>query len=429
MIKITPEFIREEIFKRKSEITDWVSLLVRFPSENRFPNGNEGDAQNFIEKECSGLGLKTDMFSPEDVPGIQDDPSWLKGRKYPDNRKNVVAKWRGCRNGHSVLFSGHIDVAPFEPDNWKVTRPYEPMEKDGRLYGRGSLDMKGGMAAAYWAIKILKESGFKPGGDVLFESVVDEEFAGGNGTLAARLKGYNAELAILAEPTRMQICNACLGAFLGDLIIKGKSGMPFMGHSIKNPIEGAARVIELFKDWEYYWRSVNTHNLFLEPGKELNVLLWDIDSKTSEEFTQMGNPLISKISWIVWVYPGMSEEKFYNEFKIFWEKHFKKDPVLKSFEFEIVPAFHYVKPWETDINNTAVKKLAEVYKNYTGINPGISGASLSCDMAIYGDQGKMPVIILGPRGDNLHGSDEWVMIEDIHMLTGVFAAMIAKWCI
>ncbi|MHB1376410.1 MAG: M20 family metallopeptidase [Candidatus Humimicrobiaceae bacterium] len=428
MIKITPEFIKEEIFNRKSEIVKWIKSLVSFPSENRFPAGNEQESQNFIEKECACIGLKTDKFSPEEVSGIENDPSWLKGRDYSNNRRNVVASWKGSGNGHSLLFSGHIDVAPFEPDNWKVTRPYEPIEKEGKLYGRGALDMKGGLAAAYWAIRILKESGFSPKGDVIFESVVDEEFAGGNGTLASRLKGYNAELAILAEPTRMQICDACLGAFLGDLTIKGKSGMPFMGHSIKNPIDGAARTIELFKDWEYYWRSINCHDLFKTPGEDLNVVLWNIDSKTSGEFTQMGIPLITKISWIVWTYPGTGEEIFYSKFKEFWERQFKSDQVLKSFEYEIVPTFHYVKPWESDPSESGIKKLIEIYKEYTDRDPIVGGASLSCDMAIYGNQGKMPVIILGPRGDNLHASDEWVLLEDIYTLTGIFTLMISKWC-
>ncbi|MCL4384874.1 MAG: M20/M25/M40 family metallo-hydrolase [Actinobacteria bacterium] len=429
MIKITPEIVQKEVSKRKGEIIEWLKSLVRFPSENRFPNGNEGEAQKFIEKECSIIGLKTDMFSPEDIPGIKDNPFWLNGRYYSNNRKNVVAKWEGIKKGKSLLFSGHVDVAPFEPDNWKVCRPYEPVEKDGKLYGRGTVDMKGGLASAYWAIRILKEIGFKPQGDIIFESVVDEEFAGGNGTLASRLKGYNADLAILTEPTRMQICVACLGAFLGDLVLKGKAGgMPFMGYSIPNPINGAARVIELFKEWEKYWRSVNKHDLFNEPGKELNILLWDIDSKIPGEFTQMGNPLMTKISWIVWSYPGMSEKYFYNEFKKFWEKSFKTDPILKLFEFEIIPTFHYVRPWESDLNDSGIQKLIEVYENYTKISQVVSGASLSCDMAIYGDQGKMPVIILGPSGDNIHGSDEWVLLEDIYSLITIFIIFINEWC-
>ncbi len=71
----------------------------------------------------------------------------------------------------------------------------------------------------FWAMRILHELECQPKGDILFESVVDEEFAGGNGTLAARLRGYNADLALVSEPTRMEICPACLGAFLGDMTL------------------------------------------------------------------------------------------------------------------------------------------------------------------------------------------------------------------
>ena len=428
-MKITPEIAQKEVYKRKDEIVDWLKLLVRFPSENCFPIGYEGEAQKFIEKECSSIGLKTDMFSPEDVSGVKDNIYWLNGRDYSNNRKNVVAKWEGIKKGKSLLLSGHVDVAPFGPGSWKECEPYDPILKDGKLYGRGTADMKGGLAAAYWAIKILKELGFTPQGDIFFESVVDEEFAGGNGTLAARLKGYNADFAILMEPTKMEICPACLGAFLGDLVLRGKTGgMPFMGHSIPNPIDGAAKVVVLFKEWEKYWRSINKHELFNKPGKELNVVLWDIDSKIPGEFKQMGNPLITKVSWIVWGYPGISEDYFYKEFRSFWEGKFKNDEVLKLFEFDIIPTFHYVRPWESDLNNIGIKKLIEVYKNCTKIIPSIGGASLSCDMAIYGDQGRMPVVILGPTGDNIHGSDEWVLLDDIYSLIIMFMVFINEWC-
>ena len=140
------QFIDSEIFYRKKEITEWLKSIVRFPSENRFPEGYEKDAQDFIEKECKDLGLITDVFLPTEVPGIERDPSWLPGRDYSNGRKNVVAVWKGSGKEKSLLFSSHIDVAPFEPDNWKTTRPYEPVEIDGKLYGRGTVDMKGGMA-------------------------------------------------------------------------------------------------------------------------------------------------------------------------------------------------------------------------------------------------------------------------------------------
>jgi len=425
---IDTKVIHDAVNSHKDEMLEWTKSLIRFPSENRPPSGFEWEAQKFIKSECKHLDLDTVVFSPDEVAHIKEHPAWLSDRDYANNRKNVVATWKGKGGGKSILFSGHIDVAPYEPDNWKVCRPYKPVVKDGKLYGRGSADMKGGLTSAFWAIKILKELGFEPAGDIIFESVVDEEFAGGNGTLASRIKGYNADLAILTEPTRMEICPSSLGAFLGDLIIQGKAGMPYMGSCIPNPIDGASRIIELFNKWQKKWRSMNSNPLFKDPGKELNVVLWNIDSKTADEFTQMGIPLITKISWITWCYPGMTEDEFYHHFKNFWENHIKADKHLKQFNIEIKPTFHYVKAWETEVKNPAVKKVMEAYEQYDCKKPIVRGAPFSCDLAIYGEIGNMPSVIIGPRGDNLHAPDEWVMIEDIFSLTGILSYLAYLWC-
>ncbi len=428
MIKEDSKNIKLLIKDRKNEIDAWLKKLISFPSENRYPDGFEADAQNFIENECKKNGFDVYTFLPTEIKGIELHKDWLKGRNYQNNRKNVVAKWKGNSGAKSVLLSGHIDVAPFEPDNWKETRPFIPKIKQGKLYGRGSADMKGGLAALFWAVKILKEIGFVPGGDIIFESLVDEEFAGGNGTLAARLKGYNTDFAIITEPTRMEVCLACPGAILGEIIIKGNAGMPYMGLPIQNPIDGAAKVIQLFEKWIQHWRNINSHELFLEKDNELNYLLWDISTQVSDEFIQMGTPANVKVSWIVWVHPGTTEEAFFKEFEAFWDKNIKKDKELSNFKFDIRQTFHFVKPWQTEKESSGVKEIIKVYSDYMEIKPKVTAATFSCDMAIYGDTGKMPVILLGPRGDNLHGSDEWVLLEDIYSLIGIFILFIKNWC-
>jgi len=412
---------------RKEDILQWTKTLVRFASENRPPGGQEGEAQAFLADQCAKRGWIVDSFRPTEVPGIEQHRYWLPGREYPSSRRNVVARWKGRGGGRSILFSGHVDVAPFEPDNWKVCRPFEPKVSDGRLYGRGSADMKAGIGAAFWALTLLRETGFEPAGDILFESLVDEEFASGNGTLAARLKGCNADLAVLTEPTRMQICTACFGAFLGDITIQGSAGMPYMGSAIPNPLFAAARVILYFKDWQDAWRAQNSHPLFAEPGKELNVVLSSIRSTVPGEFTQMGTPLVTAISWIVWCHPGMTEAEFYRRFRAFWETKFSSDPELSPFAVEITPTYHYVRPWETRIDHPGVLSLREAYRSVTGTEPVVGGAPYSCDLGVYGDPGGMPCLILGPRGGNLHAPDEWVLLEDIYALVEIFAHMTTRW--
>jgi acetylornithine deacetylase len=413
------------VSSRADEIVEWTKTLVRFASENRPPVGGEGPVQDFIAAECEKQGWEIDTFTPDEVPGIRDHPSWLPGRDY-SGRKNVVARFPGRGGGRSLLLGGHADVAPFEPDNWKVCRPYEPVVIDGRLYGRGAADMKGGLAAAFWALRILLELGFEPAGDILFESVVDEEFAGGNGTLAGRLRGHNADMAVIGEPTMMQICPACLGAFFGDLTLTGSAGMPYTGSAIPNPINGAARAIELFNEWQKKWREENHHPMFTGPGKELNTLLWRIDSAMPGEFVQMGTPLIAAISWIVWCHPGTSEDEFRQRFQQFWNEH-ASDELLVPFELKFEPTYHHVRPWETPSDDPAVISLVDAFRRFRNDAPVVSGAPFSSDLAIYADVGNMPSIMFGPRGGNLHAPDEWVEVSDILDLTRIYATLAVSW--
>jgi acetylornithine deacetylase len=319
-----------------------------------------------------------------------------------------------------------MDVAPHEPDNWKLTKPFEPTLRNGKLYGRGAADLKGGLAAAFMAVQLLRGLEFEPRGDIIFESLVDEEFAGGNGTLAARLRGHNADLAVLTEPTGMELCTACLGALLGNLTIQGRAGMPYTGSSIPNPIVGAARAVELFSRWEEEWRGDNGHALFMDPGKELKLVLWKLHSGVPNEFTQMGIPLLVTLAWIVWCYPGMNEEAVYRRLERYWHEAGLKDDVLRSFGLELHREYHFVRPCETDPECDAVRTARLAYGAVTGSTPQLKGAPFSCDMALYGDH--MPVVVLGPRGDNLHAPDEWVLVEDLITLTAVYAWLAVQWC-
>jgi len=91
--------IKLQIDKRRDEVLEWLKKLIAFPSENRYPDGFEGEAQNFIESECRNCGFDVDVFLPTDIKDIKKHTYWLSGRTYNNDRKNVVAKWHGNKNG------------------------------------------------------------------------------------------------------------------------------------------------------------------------------------------------------------------------------------------------------------------------------------------------------------------------------------------
>ena len=124
--------------------------LVRCPTENRPPHGYEAEGMKRIEKAYRQLGLQVSRVCPRDLPQYPDHPAFLP-RDFED-RENVVGIWRGSDGGKSVLLTGHMDVAPKEPMPWTVTQPYVPLIRDGRMYGRGTADMKAGLACAWEAV-------------------------------------------------------------------------------------------------------------------------------------------------------------------------------------------------------------------------------------------------------------------------------------
>ena len=95
MKTITDEAIRDAVGKHTGDIVEWTKQLIRFPSDNRPPKGQEADVQRFIARECRGEGLAVDVFAPDEVSGIEDHPAWLNGREYDQDRANVVATWSG----------------------------------------------------------------------------------------------------------------------------------------------------------------------------------------------------------------------------------------------------------------------------------------------------------------------------------------------
>ena len=180
--------IMEAVEAKTTEIAAFLQKLIQFDSET----GKEGPIQDFIAASLRKMGLEVDQWVP-DLDELAKHPAYIpaKGRDF-SGRPNVVGIHRGDPAARSLLFNGHVDTIPWTPvSDWQFD-PLSGELKDGRILGRGSSDMKGGLAAMTMAVKTLLDIGMAPRGSVILEYVMDEEVSG-LGTLACVTRGYKAD--------------------------------------------------------------------------------------------------------------------------------------------------------------------------------------------------------------------------------------------
>lgn len=161
-------------------VVELTRRLVRVPSVN--PPGDESEVALIVGEELEKIGFKVSYIEPS------------------PKRVNVIAELKGDGSGKSLLFNGHLDVVPpGDLENWSFD-PFGGVVRNGRIYGRGTCDMKGAIAAFIGAIKSLVDAGVNLKGDILVHAVADEEAGGKLGTKYLVERGYvKADGAIVGE--------------------------------------------------------------------------------------------------------------------------------------------------------------------------------------------------------------------------------------
>ena len=225
----TKDRIVERVEARADAIVKTLTDLVAFPSivksDPKEAGPGERDCQIYLRGRLDKLGFSTDLWDP-DGPALyakyEGRPGANKGRTF-EGRPNLGGVLKGTGGGRSIMLTGHIDVVPpGASDHWRID-PFEPVVKEGFVHGRGTVDMKGGVACMLMAVEILKELEIPLAGDVVFTTVVDEEI-GGMGSLAMVDRGFRADAGIMTEPTANRIAPLCHGILWGRIVIDGIGG-------------------------------------------------------------------------------------------------------------------------------------------------------------------------------------------------------------
>jgi acetylornithine deacetylase len=389
----------------RGELVELVRELVAFPSENRPPKGEEGPCQEFVAGYLRRLGLTPDVFEPDEVDGALEHAAWWPGRDYR-GRPNVVARLQGHGGGRSLLFSGHVDVVPAlgagEHGYW------DGEVEDGRLYGRGALDMKGGVACYLHAVRCLIESGRSLAGDVVVETTVDEEFGGANGTLACRLRGYSADGAVLPEPTGLAVCHATRGGIQYRLHAHGtKGGMDFGSGAPPSALHAIARVAAALADAEQH-RGAPIYQYLLRAGAELP---WG---------TEEGTPTQAVLEFWAEIMPGVSRAQLEAELRAI-----VGGAAADGITLEWEQRTRFLAALDGDPHAPIVAAMRTALGEPQA-TPRI--APFACDAFIFGEGAGTPVVVCGPGGDNPHAADEHVIVEHLHRLAAAYVRLALDWC-
>lgn len=193
--------------------------LVRIPSENFPPTGNEKQVQEFYHTWLRRYGIESSLYYPDDIPGFAKHPARLAEYDM-HNRPNVVAHFTGSGIGRSLLLVAHSDVVPAGDYALWNDDPFSGKISNGRLYGRGSGDDKCGMAIMAVLPLIMKAAGIKLAGDLTIASVSDEEYGGGNGTASLLASGIKANAALYLDGSNQTIWNTGLGGGFVEAVIE-----------------------------------------------------------------------------------------------------------------------------------------------------------------------------------------------------------------
>lgn len=250
-----------QIAARQDELVRLASDLIAFDTTARDPDDpprQERELQEYLGQRLGGAGAEVEIFEPQ-ASQFEGKPLYNPGMGF-EGRPQLVARFPGSGGGKSLLFNGHIDAVSYEPiDRW-ASHPLRAEIRDGNLYGRGSCDMKGGIASMVFVAEVLAGLGIRLRGDLLVATNTDEESSGAGG-LALVLHGVRADAGIVTEPTNFDVWIACRGTSYATISVPGRPGHAEVYHphwrdgGAVNAIEKAQVVLDAILRLREEWRD------------------------------------------------------------------------------------------------------------------------------------------------------------------------------
>lgn len=420
------------IDQRAGDIVEYIRDLVRIPSETHPPGGDEKDCQILVAESFREMGLdQVDVFEPDEIPGIEQDPGWWPGLDYRD-RPNVVGVWKGTGGGRSLLLNGHIDVVPAGPRELWDYDPYGADVVDGKIYGRGAVDMKGPLGAAIMVIRILKEGGIKLKGDLILASTVNEEMGGYNGSLACIRRGYVADAGIVVEPTSLKIEPGTKGLIAFRMKVKGEGAHSHLWWMGTNALDKILYLRDAMKRWESMrTEKLRSHPLYGDPEIfPTPAIVEGMYHLSAGHPHLMSVPQEAVADFHIDMVPGEDPEAVAAEFERYLAEVAAQDPWLKLHPptLERV-AMRGIIPTQMELDHPLIDTLRRNFADTLGKEPKVCGFESACEAMMFNLYSDMPTMVFGP-GDLYwgHRQNEHIEIAEVMKFSHLLALTVLEWC-
>jgi len=403
----------------RHQALDLLQRLVQTPSLA----GSEAGCQEIIASYMRELGLDVDVWEPPDAE-LAAHPAFVPVGMSYQGRPNVVGIWRGTGGGRSLILNGHVDVVPTGAEETWQRSPWSGIFEDGKVFGRGSADMKGGLVSNLLAVTALQNAKLHLNGDLVLESVVDEE-SGGNGTLACIQRGYQGDGCIFTEPsglTNVAISNR--GAQFFRLIVPGQEGGVEYKHDLVNPINKAMELIQAVDAYSIYRESSVSHPLY-DPYYNTKVPLAVCKINGGEWPSTV--PSRCLLEGTIECLPGEDIHEVKEALKSYLLEWCQKDAWLKDHPIQVEWFGLWFDAAELKPEDPLVKGLVSAIEQVTGNSPIVAGAG-GCDLRLPILYGNTPAVLFGPAGGMIHSTDEYVEFEQVVACAKILAVMAIHWC-
>ena len=411
----------------KPTLLEALRELVRIPSENFPPKGNERACQQYVASVLRTLGLEPDIYDITDVPTLVSHPEYWPGRLYA-GRPNVNAVSRGSGGGRSLILSGHIDTVPADtPVEWDHS-PFGAEVHDGRLFGRGAWDMKAGVAINLAVLRAFATLGWRLKGDLIFETVVDEEFGGANGTLAGRLRGYRADAAVITECTSQRICPAQRGGRTLHILLQSQqNGILATGQPRACAVDQLSYVLCKLPEFTERRALRAVHPYFRNSQEPFAVWVTNVSTGRWGWTQPLTIPERCRLEIYWQTMPDETREDIEAEFLAWWNEILDQRPDL----FPQKPVIDLPMRW---LPGCSIPPESEVVAEFSrtakalGLDAPVEGLDCPSDMYIFQRIFGIPALMWGPSGGNAHQADEYVDIASLYRAFQALAHFVADWC-